>query len=40
MLDATPFYAEGGGQQPDLGLITVGAGEVEVVRRAGGRCRA
>ena len=31
VLDATPFYAEGGGQQPDLGLITVGGGKVEVL---------
>ncbi|WP_412736183.1 alanine--tRNA ligase [Krasilnikovia sp. MM14-A1259] len=31
ILDATPFYAEGGGQQADTGLINVGAGQVEVV---------
>jgi alanyl-tRNA synthetase len=31
ILDATPFYAEGGGQQPDLGTITVGSGELQVV---------
>ncbi|GAB3982913.1 alanine--tRNA ligase [Plantactinospora veratri] len=31
VLDATPFYAEGGGQQPDVGLVTVGAGQVEVL---------
>ena len=30
VLDATPFYAEGGGQQPDLGTIKVGSGELEV----------
>ncbi len=30
-LDVTPFYAEGGGQQPDRGLIRVGAGQVEVL---------
>src|SRR5690606_14042575 len=31
VLDATPFYAEGGGQQPDLGVITVGDGQLEVL---------
>jgi len=30
VLDATPFYAEGGGQQPDTGLITVSSGQIEV----------
>jgi len=31
ILDATPFYAEGGGQQPDLGFLTVGNGRLEVL---------
>jgi alanyl-tRNA synthetase len=30
VLDATPFYAEGGGQQPDTGVITVPSGQIEV----------
>jgi alanyl-tRNA synthetase len=30
VLDTTPFYAEGGGQQPDNGFITVGNGRVEI----------
>jgi alanyl-tRNA synthetase len=31
VLDTTPFYAEGGGQQSDTGVIRVGDGELEVV---------
>ncbi|HEU5110832.1 MAG TPA: alanine--tRNA ligase, partial [Micromonosporaceae bacterium] len=31
VLDTTPFYAEGGGQQPDHGVITTGTGRVEIV---------
>jgi alanyl-tRNA synthetase len=30
VLDSTPFYAEGGGQQPDTGRITTANGQVEV----------
>jgi alanyl-tRNA synthetase len=31
VLDATPFYAEGGGQQPDMGTVTTGRGLLEVL---------
>ncbi|MGH3656529.1 MAG: alanine--tRNA ligase, partial [Micromonosporaceae bacterium] len=31
VLDVTPFYAEGGGQQPDTGRIVVAGGELEVL---------
>ncbi|HEY7225191.1 MAG TPA: alanine--tRNA ligase [Micromonosporaceae bacterium] len=30
VLDATPFYAEGGGQQADSGTITVASGQIEI----------
>jgi alanyl-tRNA synthetase len=30
VLNITPFYAEGGGQQPDHGLITLAGGQAEV----------
>jgi alanyl-tRNA synthetase len=30
VLDATPFYAEGGGQQPDNGVIRAGDAQIEV----------
>ncbi|MGH8794435.1 MAG: alanine--tRNA ligase [Stackebrandtia sp.] len=30
VLNVTPFYAEGGGQQPDTGRIVVGDGELEI----------
>ncbi|HEY0357595.1 MAG TPA: alanine--tRNA ligase [Mycobacteriales bacterium] len=30
LLDSTPFYAEGGGQQPDTGVIEAGGGRLEV----------
>jgi alanyl-tRNA synthetase len=31
VLDTTPFYAEGGGQQPDHGVITTAGGQLEVL---------
>lgn len=31
VLDTTPFYAEGGGQQADTGVINVGNGRLEIV---------
>ncbi|WP_153505419.1 alanine--tRNA ligase [Cumulibacter manganitolerans] len=31
VLDGTPFYAEGGGQQPDHGVLEVAGGQIEIV---------